>query len=220
MRQPVLAVFTAPIPNTVCVAGVYPPLRNDDIASCTSAKVRTEKYCAWKLLEYALLQAFGKDMREVSFTKSPDGKWNCDFCYFSLSHSENMVAVAVADCPVGVDIEKIGNLKNQSRVAEKILSETELAEYKRIALCDDSAKEFLLDVWTKKESLFKLDGKGGFIPHCVSAFTDGVFTRKINAEDGVYFLSVACDIADFCGDLGGKSVADLAKFYENCPFLE
>ena len=99
MRQPVLAVFTATIPNEVCVAGVYPPLRNDDIENSASDKVRKEKFCAWKLLEYALLQVFGKAMREISFTRLPNGKWTCDFCYFSLTFNFcNLLIVCKCTC--------------------------------------------------------------------------------------------------------------------------
>ena len=227
MRQPVLAVFTAAIPNEVCVAGVYPPLRNDDIVNSASEKVRKEKFCAWKLLEYALLQVFGKAMREISFTRLPNGKWACDFCYFSLSHSENMVAVAISDAPVGVDIEKIAPVKNQARMAEKILTETELAEYQRFAL-SPAANEFLLEAWTKKESLFKLgsvDDNGqessapsGFIPRRVSAFVDYAFTKRISAQDGDYFLSVASEAAKKV-DTCPCRLENLANFYENPPFL-
>ena len=227
MRQPVLAVFTAAIPNEVCVAGVYPPLRNDDIVNSASEKVRKEKFCAWKLLEYAFLQVFGKAMREISFTRSQNGKWACDFCYFSLSHSENMVAVAISDAPVGVDIEKIAPVKNQARMAEKILTETELAEYQRLAL-SPAANEFLLEAWTKKESLFKLgsvDDNGqessapsGFIPRRVSAFVDYAFTKRISAQDGDYFLSVASEAAKK-GDTCPRRLENLANFYENPPFL-
>ena len=227
MRQPVLAVFTAAIPNEVCVAGVYPPLRNDDIVNSASEKVRKEKFCAWKLLEYAFLQVFGKAMREISFTRLPNGKWACDFCYFSLSHSENMVAVAISDAPVGVDIEKIAPVKNQARMAEKILTETELAEYQRLAL-SPTANEFLLEAWTKKESLFKLgsvDDNGqessapsGFIPRRVSAFVDYAFTKRISAQDGDYFLSVASEAAKNV-DTCPCRLENLANFYENPPFL-
>lgn len=230
MRQPVLAVFTAAIPNEVCVAGVYPPLRNDDIENSASDKVRKEKFCAWKLLEYAFLQVFGKAMREISFTRLPNGKWACDFCYFSLSHSENMVAVALSDAPVGVDIEKITPVKNQARVANKILTDTELAEYQRLAL-SPAANEFLSEVWTKKESLFKLgsaDDNGqenspsGFIPRRISAFVDYAFTKRISAQDGEYFLSVASKAALVSAKNDTPcpcQVENLANFYENPPFL-
>ena len=231
MRQPVLAVFTAPIPNEVCVAGVYPPLRNDDIQNSASDKVRKEKFCAWKLLEYAFLQVFGKAMREISFTRLPNGKWVCDFCYFSLSHSENMVAVALSNAPVGVDIEKISPIKNQERVAKKILTETEFAEYARLGVSSPSATEFLLEVWTKKESLFKLGSvddneqsgvPSGFIPRRISAFADCATTKRITAQDGEYFLSVAsgavCNTAKK-GETSPIGIENLANFYENPLFL-
>ena len=70
--------------------------------------------------------------------------------YFNISHSENLIAVAVADSPVGVDIEKKrdANLK----IAERFFSERE----KDFAKDSDS----FFYVWTRKEALLKKTGEG------------------------------------------------------------
>lgn len=206
MRAQFLSVYTAIIPSHVHVRGVFPSSRSEEIFSCSSKKVQTEKYCVWKLLEYALFHAFGKRIEEISFTKSADGKWECDFCHFSLSHSGNAVAVALADSPVGVDIEKLAPIKNSKGVAKKILTESEAEEYQRLALCPDSANEFLLELWTKKESLFKTGKYAKFVPCKIQTGLERVQTRKICLDGEEYLLSVA------------NNSLSQAKFFENSPF--
>ncbi|MBQ7912734.1 MAG: 4'-phosphopantetheinyl transferase superfamily protein [Clostridia bacterium] len=206
MRAPFLSVYTASIPSHLRVRGVFPSLRNEEISSCSSEKAQKEKYCVWKLLEYALWHAFGKQIQELSFTKLENGKWECDFCYFSLSHSHNAVAVAVSDSPVGVDIERLTAVKNEKRIAEKILTEWETEEYRRLALSPENANEFLLEVWSKKESLFKTGDYPKFIPNRIETGEEKVQTRKICLDGERYFLSVA------------NKDALQAKFFENSPY--
>lgn len=206
MRAQFLRIYTANIPSHVLVRGVFPSLRTDEISSCHSLKAQKEKYCAWKLLEYAFLHASGKKMEEISFTKLANGKWECDFCYFSLSHSHNAVAVALSDSPVGVDIEKLAPIKNPKGVAKKILTETETQEYGRLALCENAANEFLLETWTKKESLFKTGEYPQFIPNRIETGLESVCTRKICVAEEEYFLSVA------------NKALSLAEFIENCKY--
>ena len=205
MRASFLHVYTAAIPEHVGVGAVFPYSRSEEISACGSEKVQKEKYCAWKLLEFALLDGFGKRIEDISFTKSAQGKWGCDFCYFSLSHSENAVAIALSDSPVGVDIEKIAPMKNREKIAKKILTETEQEEYRRLAFDNAAANDFLLEIWTKKESLFKRGGFASFIPCRIP--TDGTATKKLSFTDGEYFLSVA-----------GKAGVD-AVLHENSPYL-
>ena len=205
MRAPFLSVYTATIPSHLRVRGVFPSLRDEEISACTSEKAQNEKYCVWKLLEYALFHSFGKRIEEISFAKSENGKWTCDFCHFSLSHSGNAVAVALSDCAVGVDIEKLTAVKNAKRIAEKILTDAEMEEYRRLALSPERANEFLLEAWTQKESLFKTGIYPKFIPNRICG-TENVQTRQIFIGGERYILSVA-----------SKDVLQ-AKLFENSPY--
>lgn len=206
MRAPFLSVYTAAIPSHVCVGGVFPFSRQEEIFACSSDKAKREKYCAWKLLEYAFLHAFGKRLDEIGFEKTESGKWVCDFCHFSLSHSHDAVAVALSDTPVGVDIEKLAPIKNRERVAKKILTASEGEEYQRLMLRPDSANEFLLEIWTKKESLFKTGAYPKFIPNRIETGEESTQTRKVIVGGAEYLLSVA------------NEKAMQAKFVENSPY--
>lgn len=73
--------------------------------------------------------------------------------HISISHSRSRAALAVcAEAPVGVDVE---TLRDQlARVAPRVLSEAELADYGTTA-------EGLLRAWTLKEALYKAAGVPG-----------------------------------------------------------
>ena len=189
MRASLLYVYTAAIPTDVGVEAVFPSSRSEEIFACGSDKTKKEKYCAWKLLEYALFHAFGKRIEEIAFAKSAQGKWTCDFCHFSLSHSENAVAVALSDSPIGIDIEQIKPVKNREKVAKKILTEAELEEYQRLSINETQANAFLLEIWTKKESVFKRGGIASFIPNRICS-GETTQTKKVFLADKEYFLSV------------------------------
>lgn len=189
MRASLLYVYTAAIPTDVGVEAVFPSSRSEEIFACGSDKTKKEKYCAWKLLEYALFHAFGKRIEEIAFAKSAQGKWTCDFCHFSLSHSETAVAVALSDSPIGIDIEQIKPVKNREKVAKKILTEAELEDYQRLTVNPKAANAFLLEIWTKKESVFKRGGIASFIPNRICS-GETTQTKKVFLADKEYFLSV------------------------------
>ncbi len=77
-------------------------------------------------------------------------------CYFSLSHSGDLLVCAVAGEEIGVDCEKLHELKQN--IAGKILSEAELAEYEQVT--EEEKNSRLIQMWTVKESIGKLLGTG------------------------------------------------------------
>ena len=74
---------------------------------------------------------------------------------FSISHSGERVVLAVADVPVGVDVEKLDRRLDPTRLAKRMLLPEERA---RIATPDD-----FLRTWTRKEALVKATGEGVFV---------------------------------------------------------
>ena len=71
--------------------------------------------------------------------------------WISVAHGGESVAVAIADKPVGVDIESIS--RDFERVAPRYMTEAE------IALSDD--KRWACFVWCAKEAMYKLYGRRG-----------------------------------------------------------
>lgn len=76
---------------------------------------------------------------------------------FSLSHSEDCVMVAIAEGPVGCDIEKLAPVKDG--IMEEALTPAELRfVYAQPTLIERS--EAFYRLWTRKESYVKAIGKG------------------------------------------------------------
>lgn len=147
------------IPPIFNMEKLYPTIRQEELDNC-SGEVKKEKYFVWKLLECALRDVYGLDIKEVEFRKTEYGKWECDKCYFSLSHRKGYVVVAVSNKPIGVDIEKkhvpVNNFEN------KILNEKEFNLFKCLNKKEEST--FLISMWAKKESIFKILCERRFIP--------------------------------------------------------
>ncbi|MBO5889522.1 MAG: hypothetical protein J6Q58_05220, partial [Clostridia bacterium] len=100
-------VYVYAIPKTPNFSSLYPAERQREIESTLNMKVKEEKYYAWKVLEYALDKTFGYKIEDFAFSKTQYGKWETCGVYFSISHSHRVVAVAVSNEPIGVDIELV-----------------------------------------------------------------------------------------------------------------
>lgn len=76
--------------------------------------------------------------------------------HFSISHSHGIVACAVADVPVGVDIERVIPVDGAriKGLAKRFFTKGEL-EY--ILSAQDTARAFYC-IWTRKESVSKCTG--------------------------------------------------------------
>ena len=88
---------------------------------------------------------------------------DCDNHFFSVSHSERCVAIAIDDTEIGVDVEKI-RTKDIDKLAERFFSQGEIAY---IAKSSDKPIAFT-EVWTRKEAYLKCKGTG--IAEDLSAF--------------------------------------------------
>ena len=74
--------------------------------------------------------------------------------HFNLSHSDGYVTVAVADCPVGIDIET--KTDPELKISARFYAEEEQAAVRGAA---DPQKEFRR-IWTRKEAYVKCTGSG------------------------------------------------------------
>lgn len=178
-------VYTAELP-TDKTDSVYSEQRTEYINSASNPLVKNQRLYVWKLLEYAINRSFGLKPSDVEFTKTEHGKWLCNKCHVSLSHSGGALAVAVSRKPVGVDIENAEKIMKE-KLSERILTKCELESFK--ALTPDKKSEFLLEKWTAKESIFKKSEDNLFCPSAIETDTD-VKTMTVSVGDKNYLLSV------------------------------
>lgn len=202
-------VFAARIPFPAEREEVFPAARAAEIASCRNEGVRAGKYYVWKLLEYALREVCGLDIADVSFKREKSGKWRAEGVEFSLSHSCDVVAVALARFPVGVDVELCDAARFSRAFAEKILTAKEKEDLKGTG----DAASYCNALWTKKEAVFKCAGGSVFRPEAVESSALPTQTVKIHIKAPYsppaqgsadthpeeYFLTVAAaDLGEVC----------------------
>ena len=95
---------------------------------------------------------------EITISVSESGKPYIEGnpMHFSVSHSENMIACAISEFPVGIDIERIRPIPTTAQ--ERICTKTEL-EYLFSAKDEGERNLRFLHLWTRKEAVFKTDGR-------------------------------------------------------------
>lgn len=162
LNRKVFSVFVSEIPSDTKIEKVFCDKRNEEIEACRNESLKKARYIDWKLLEYAAKRIFGTAPETLTFEKKRNGKWVCDKFFFSLSHTENTVAVAVSNAACGVDIE---NISRSSRYDEKTLAGMRKHSFteEENMRAETSALEFL-KIWTAKESIFKACGGKSFFP--------------------------------------------------------
>lgn len=109
------------------------------------------------LASHLLFETFHIPLSKQYIAYGPYGKpYLRDYpdVHFNISHSGIYVACAVADRPVGIDVQMISEYR--SNVADRVCSKAELA---KIATSDNPGAEFT-KLWTKKEAYAKWAGEG------------------------------------------------------------
>lgn len=120
------------------------------------------------LARWAVAQTCGMQEDDIIFAASDSGKprvSNAD-AEISIAHSGRLVACAVSDRPIGIDIELIKPF--DPKLARRIFDETELAELfghmpteaDFAAMPDTEMTDRFYRIWTAKEAYFKCIGTG------------------------------------------------------------
>lgn len=109
----------------------------------------------YHLLKYLLSEYYGlKMIPPIEFDEFGKPFFSNVDLHFNISHSYNLVACALSENNIGLDIQKIvdKNEKLYSYVCNK-------KELRKITSSDDPKAEFII-LWTKKESYLKCLGSG------------------------------------------------------------
>lgn len=158
-------------------------------------RIAQRKLCsekAKKIVEMAACEFWGNNPNIIQFKKGENGKpyiKNLPDFHFNISHSGNAVTVAISDSEVGIDCEKLRNA--DLRIAKRRFTEKEYAY-----IIKDSSKADLrfFEIWTKKESFLKQNGKGITQPLNSFDVTDDSLGKSFHTyqKDG-FFISVCTD---------------------------
>jgi 4'-phosphopantetheinyl transferase len=144
---------------------------------------RKRSFFSWYLLYLKFLErkinAFNL---KVEFNEN--GKPLIEGINFNISHSHNLVAVAISSHEVGIDLELIED-KDNSKIAKKIMNEEEYQKYLK-------NKEYFYKVWTKKEAYLKRKGLSLEFALNKDQRIEDVASYYIQDEDyNDYYLSVS-----------------------------
>lgn len=171
----------------------------------------------------------GKRLRAQPFSISPAGKPTLDDagCHFSLSHVAGRGLIALADAPVGIDLEarRIAAIDSRRRGLIEAASET-LSPH--CPLPEGDPERRFLQAWTRLEALAKADGCG--IGHLLgdigamgpgrrvsgtAAATSGSSRlQRLNQDYGVQDLALD---RDHVGALAAGTGAPLLRNIESLP---
>jgi len=123
--------------------------------SLKSPKRREEFLCGRALLRRIAKSEYGCENIEVKINgKKPE--LVCSSFYFSISHSRGLIALAVSDKPVGVDIEYIDPKRDTGKIIKRFSLEIQ-REYEEIS--ESEKKGYFYNLWTSYESCIKLRGE-------------------------------------------------------------
>lgn len=132
--------------------------RRDNILLGRNYLYKLRSLYAGLLLRHALIAECGEISTPLEVEYNEFGKpYVNDGKHFSITHSGNIVMVAVADFDVGLDAEIVQN-KVYSHIYQKVLSERELKEYSKLSGMKMS--EYFLAHWVAKEAYLKYKGMG------------------------------------------------------------
>ena len=130
--------------------------RREKILRLRSPEKKKASAIAYLLLRLALSETYGIN-ETVEFNYADKGKpllKKYPHIHFNLSHSKTVVACAISNNEVGVDVQYITPVTDL--LAKRVLTGQEYDEFKSSLIPD----EYFCEIWTIKESYLKLIGKG------------------------------------------------------------
>lgn len=130
----------------------------------------------------------GERINDIEYRKHGKPYLNHTNFHFNLSHSCHYVVCAYADEAIGIDLQRIK--KDIPKHTRKILSSEEI-EYLDTLKEDEKIIAFY-QLWSRKESLIKWDGRGLHIP--LSSIS---FINQGQLETSVYFEGEKLYISEF-----------------------
>ena len=103
--------------------------------------------------------------------------------HYNISHTKGAIVCAVADEPVGVDIERVKNFNK--RIAERFFTQN---EQNYIFDKMENQNERFAEIWTMKEAYVKWLGEGMAIPF--DSFDVLQIEKIYSLSHGIYYIAV------------------------------
>ena len=148
------------------------------------------------LVREMLCEITGKEPEFFIISADEKGKLYCDNTpeiHFNISHSDDLVAAAVCDKPVGIDIEVVQNVS--LKLAKRVCTQKELEyvfgklphEEDYLSQNFEYIRRFL-EIWTIKEAYFKCVGTGITDFNSIDALSNDF--EKTKTENDNYIMHI------------------------------
>jgi 4'-phosphopantetheinyl transferase len=195
------AHWPAFVPHLARMAALLTPSERDRPVPVRH-RLQPERWrIARALVRWSVGAALGEDPRTVPLVRrcvicgGPHGRLKARALWASLSYSEDLIAIAYAHAPIGVDVEAVRGGFDWRAVGELALSRQELDLVYRLP--PSRQLEGFLARWTMREATGKAAGLGLTE---VPALTAGWTNRELAAPHGyVAALAVAARDAHLSG---------------------
>ncbi|MCL2839142.1 MAG: 4'-phosphopantetheinyl transferase superfamily protein [Defluviitaleaceae bacterium] len=155
-------------------------------------------------------RAFGLYHHQLEFSTNQFGKPHLTSfpkCFYNISHTGNYIACALSNAPVGIDIEVMQPV--DLKIAERFFSPDEIS----YIVAGNKLTRFY-EIWTKKESRIKLEGKGLHIP--LASFS--VFDA--NEQGRVYYHKVFENTEVVCHTCSLNSTVPTIRMIDSVELMQ
>ena len=193
--RPILDVYLAAMPEKV-EGTVTHPVRAAELEKTNDPSLRAQRTLVWRVLEYAIRRSFGLEPEDAKLRRDKNGKWSGRGIHISLSHTPAAVAAAVSNGPVGLDIESPRECRRLEAMTARILTPAEAVGFPA------GDAEAFLELWTRKECLFKCRGGKRFVPSATDTSSEEIRTLRLEQPSEL--------VLSLCGE---KLAA--ARFFEH-----
>lgn len=146
--------------DAAMLLAALPETERQTLAAIRHPRVRLERAASAWLRRELLAHHLGCAPHTLQFQALEHGKPVLinQVVQFNASHSDDWLALALADVPVGIDIESMTKSRRWSALASQVLTPDELRAWQRVP--DDDQPRALLARWTLKEAWLKGLGTG------------------------------------------------------------
>ena len=128
---------------------------------CRLVHVRQHKIVARARLRQILSGYLERSPLDIEISLGLQGKPQVAGLEFNLSHSGNLVAYAISNRPVGIDIERVRSM-DLLGIIQRFFAPSEFTAWQKLAPLDQERAFF--QVWTVKEAYLKAIGTGLHTP--------------------------------------------------------
>lgn len=208
---------------------ILPKERQKQIDKLHREEMVQKKVLAGIFMQYGLSRVTGMPIRNICYSYGKQGKPELDWMNisrqdilpvrdsgsveqldFNLSHSGKYVVLAVSDKPVGVDVERLRN--NRQNIAKRCFHKKEYEDIMALQSQESRDRRFL-EYWTMKEAYVKRSGDGLRIPlnsFCVKRSGEGVSSVENTGCPKIWFATGFVE-EDYAVSVCSESEADIRQ---------